>query len=105
MSNLYTCEAVQNLCGKYMDLGGICYTIEEGCLGYGTVVCVADGYKTAIVREEYLNEWSSAHKIRFYNKCPAKYAAAVYEKFGDCLPGFYPEGIDGLRKYLTDKLM
>lgn len=105
MTKLYTCSAVQELMNKYMDENGICYTLQEGCLGYGTVVCWAEGYKTAIVTEEYLNEWSSGHKVRFYNECPTKYAKAVYDKFGDVLPGFYPENIDGMRKYLTDKLM
>lgn len=65
----------------------------------------APGYKTAVVTEVYLNEWSSAHKVRFYNECPAKYAQAVYDKFGDIMPGFYPPGIEGTRKFLTDKLM
>ena len=106
MATLYTCNAVETLEKQYQKIDGYTiYTLEEGVLGYGLMVLTAPGYKTAIVTEEYLNCWSSAHKIRMYSKCPEKYAAMVYEKFGDILPGYCPKGIDGMRRFLTDKLM
>lgn len=73
MQNLYTCTAVQNLIGRYIDKGGESVTIQEGTLGYGKMILFGEGLKTAIIEEVSLNEWSSGHKVRFYNKTPAKY--------------------------------
>lgn len=70
---LYTLEACHGLMGRYMDRGGEVKTIEEGCLGLGVVICYGPGLKTTIIREIYLNAWSSGHTIRKYNKTPAKY--------------------------------
>ena len=73
--NLGTCE---NLMTGYVSLGGYCNTIIEGSLGLGTVVLHgAKGKKSIIIQEVFLNEWSSAHTIRKYNKLPKKYAKAV----------------------------
>lgn len=43
----------------------------------------ADGCYTFIVREKYLNEWSSGVTIRKYCKIPAKYQKII-ELFDDC---------------------
>ena len=74
---LYTCEAVSNLIEQYVNLGGEVIEISEGTLGYGQLILIASGYKTAIVTEVALNCWSSAHKIRMYNKIPAKYQSYI----------------------------
>lgn len=74
---LYPCSAVEKLFAAYADIGGTCYEIVPGTLGHGLTVCVADGYNSAIVTEVYLNEWSSAHKIRFYDVLPKKYAKMI----------------------------
>ena len=74
---LYTCSAIKQLFDKYIDLGGEITTIDEGCLGYGITVMTAEGYKSCVVKEVYLNTQSSAHKIRFYNRLPKKYMEAV----------------------------
>ena len=74
---LYTCSAVENLFAKYDEIGGICYEVIPGTLGYGLTICMADGYKSAVITEEYLNQWSSAHKVRFYNVLPKKYAKMI----------------------------
>lgn len=53
-------------------------TIEEGCLGLGKVVI--DGgeeYKSYVITEVFLNEWSSDHKVRRYNKLPKKYRKII----------------------------
>lgn len=73
MSKLYTLDACERLMEQYADNGGETYTLEEGTLGLGLVACVGNGLKTAIITEVYLNEWSSGHKIRFYNETPKKY--------------------------------
>lgn len=73
MSRLYSLSAVEKAMEMYNEIGGTCYTLDEGCLGVGTVVCTAPGYKVMVVKETYMNEWSSGHKIRFYNEMPNKY--------------------------------
>lgn len=76
---LYSCSTVQNLIGQYLEKGGEVLTIEEGCLGYGLTILQGEGLKIAVITEVYLNEWSSAHKIRMYNKCPKKYKKMIEE--------------------------
>ncbi len=73
---LYTIDACEKLIAHYTDLGGEVRTIQEGTLGLGTVVCTAEGKKAAIITERYVNEWSSGHAIRLFNKLPKKYATA-----------------------------
>lgn len=71
-----SCEQIERLKLKYYELGGTVY--EEavpGTLGWGTTIMEAEGYKTAVIQERYLNCWSCWHSIRFYNrsKVPRKY--------------------------------
>lgn len=75
--NLYTCNEIKKLISEYLEKDGQTLTIEEGILGYGTMVLFGKGLKTAIIQEVALNEWSSAHKIRMYNKCPKKYEKMI----------------------------
>ena len=70
---LYSFTAVEQLMNEYYDRGGLVEIIEEGVLGYGFLIMHGTGLKTSIVKEVYLNEWSSAHTIRMYNKMPKKY--------------------------------
>lgn len=82
----YTLEACENLIQQYYEKGGESVTIEEGCLGLGLTVCYGDGLKTAVIAERYVNEWTSTHTIRMYNKMPKKYEAMIdeyYEKLGE----------------------
>lgn len=99
----YNNTVVENLAQKYSDLNGTITTIEEGCLlNYGLAIFTAEGKKTAIVREKYLNEWSSAYTVRFYNKLPKKYANLLNnEQFcNKCenIVYYQLEKIDGYRK-------
>lgn len=73
--NLYSYEAVNDLICRYTDAGGEMYEMREGVLGCGDLLLYdfCDHLKTYVIREVYLNEWSSAHTIRAYNKMPAKY--------------------------------
>lgn len=77
MKNLYSCKAVAELIDDYIDRGGEVVTIEEGCLGYGITLLydLRDPMqlKFIVIKEVYLNEWSSAHSIRQYNRIPQKY--------------------------------
>ena len=66
-----TNEQISALINRYIGYGGMAYTIE-GTLNDNHII-VADGYKTVIIKELPLNEWSSCCVIRRYNKCPKKY--------------------------------
>lgn len=76
-SKLYNCTSVQELINKYLEREGIIYTIDEGVFGHGTLVLSAPKCKYCVVQEVYLNEWSSAHKVRFYNNLPKKWEQAI----------------------------
>jgi len=80
MQKLYTCEAVEKLIQRYVDKGGEVTVIEEGCLGHGLYILHGEGLKTAVIKEVYLNPWSSVQSIRMYKKCPKKYAKMIEEK-------------------------
>jgi len=69
----YSTKAIQNLIDQYLNKGGNAIQTDEGCLGMGNWILMADGYKTAIVKEIALNEWSSGHTVRMYSKLPKKY--------------------------------
>ena len=70
---LYSTTACEELINMYLAKGGEAETLEEGSLGLGLMLLKGQGLKTCVIREVYLNEWSSAHKVRFYNSCPQKY--------------------------------
>ena len=70
---MYSLQACEDLISRYLERGGEVVTIEEGCLGLGLTLLYGAGLKTTIIREVYLNEWSSGHTIRMYNECPKKF--------------------------------
>lgn len=78
--NLYNLNDTQALIDKYVnEFGGQCTQLEEGVLGLGKLLLhSAKGKKTIVIKEVYLNEWSSAHTIRMYNKLPKKYQNKTY---------------------------
>lgn len=63
---------LENLITRYSEAGGFVYTIEGSLLD--NHILMGKGLKTFIVREQYLNEWSSANQIITYQKLPKKYA-------------------------------
>lgn len=75
---LYSCNQVEQLMDHYFRNGGNAFQVEDGSLGYGKMILAAPGYKYAIITERYMNEWSSGHTIRLYNKLPEKYAMYIY---------------------------
>ena len=74
---LYDCDYIAHLISQYSEKGGEVITIEEGTLGYGFMIMFGDGLKTTIVKEVYINEWSSGHTVRMYNKMPKKYEQMI----------------------------
>ena len=73
MATTYTLNACEELIELYRKHGGHAVTLEDGCLGLGLVMCFGDGLKTTIIKEKYVNEWTSVHTIRSYNDMPKKY--------------------------------
>lgn len=71
--NLYTSDAIQELADYFFENGGEVYELVEGTLGWGTTVMVRDGWMSIVVKEVYVNEWSSGHTVRRYRQLPKKY--------------------------------
>ena len=82
-ASLYSLSAVQQTIDTWIEAGGNVDTVKEGVLGYGLTICHGEGLKTAVITEVPLNEWSSAHKIRFYNEMPKKYRAMLENMEGE----------------------
>ena len=80
---LYSISAADSLINEYLRLSenSIVYQYDAGGVGIGNWILGAPGYKWAIIKEVYLNEWSSAQSIRMYNELPKCYAA-ILEKEG-----------------------
>lgn len=78
---LATCSQVEIAIKGWKNLGGNVTEIEEGVLGYGTLLLWGlDGYKVTIITEVALNEWSSAHKVRHYKVMPKKYEKILQKR-------------------------
>lgn len=77
-------EYINNLINKYLNAGGEVATLQEGSLGYGTMLLYAPKeakLRTFIIQERFLNEWSSTHTIRGYNNIPDKYQKMLDKVF------------------------
>lgn len=73
---LYSLEAVEKLQNSYLSQGGEVVTLQEGTL-LDDYMLFGHGLKTVIIQAVFLNEWSSAYKVRRYNKVPKKYASFI----------------------------
>jgi hypothetical protein len=76
-------EAVQKLIDVYVDkFDGNLYLLEDGVLAFaGLAVLMAPKKKTAVIKEVYLNDWSSTISITLYNKTPKKYLNLIDKKY------------------------
>lgn len=71
---LYSNQAVEKLANQYIEKGGFIDKIEDSTLlEYGLAIFSGDKLKFAIVKDIFINEWSSGYSVRFYNKLPKKY--------------------------------
>lgn len=78
MNGNFSLSECEKLITKYINFGGICTELSEGCLGLGTIILHgAIGKKTVLIQEYYINEWTSGHKIRLFSKLPKKYAKQI----------------------------
>lgn len=75
MSNCYrySLNDCEELMCKYVNAGGMAITVDEGCLGLGIVVCFAENMQYAVIKEYYINHWSSGHTVAFYDELPNEY--------------------------------
>ena len=92
---LYTNTVVQDLIRQYNEIDGAeVYEITGGLVD--SYILIAPGYKTAIIKEVYIDCWSSGQSIRFYNKMPAKYEKIIemlelndYDTSDEIIKAFY----------------
>lgn len=73
--NLYSYTAADAIIDRYINRGGEVYTLPGSLVD--NHIITAPGFKSYIIKEVYLNCYSSAVSIRRYNKLPAKYAAVI----------------------------
>lgn len=66
MSNIYTCNAISDIVEILLNSGYKYIQLREGSLGYGDAVLIApdENKYHFVIREVYLNEWSSGHTVR-----------------------------------------
>ena len=72
---LYSLEAVEKATAQYLARNGTMHVIREGVL-LDDIVLEAPGLKTIVATAQYLNDSSSAYRVRRYNKTPKKYQLA-----------------------------
>ena len=80
MQALHSIEDLEALISRYEDEGGQVYRLGDESLGLGTVILTAPEelhLYSFIIKEVYLNEWSSGHTLRRYHKLPKKYKELV----------------------------
>ncbi len=71
---MYSYKEVDKLIQRYSELeNSTTLQISEGILGSGNWLLAAPNKKTAIIKEVFVNSWSSTHTIKLYNKTPKKY--------------------------------
>ena len=73
---LYTHTAIQDYLESCYNRGADVWSIA-GSLVDNYIIEPTDTHKGAVIKEIYLNEWSSAQSIRLYNELPAKYNRVI----------------------------
>lgn len=74
--SIYNQKAIDNIFKQYEKHENFIAWTIPGALVDGYIL-TADGCKTTIIKEVYLNEWSSAYSVRMYNRIPAKYQKII----------------------------
>lgn len=64
---------ITKYCEKAHD--ALCYVLSGSLLD--NYILTSSDKKIAIIKEHYLNEYSSGHTIRFYNQLPKKYEEVI----------------------------
>lgn len=68
-------DNLKKLITRYVSKGGEYYIID-GCL-VDNYILFGEKLKTIIIKEQYLNGWSSINTIRKYNNTPKKYEKVI----------------------------
>lgn len=66
---------MDNFISRYIERGGQAYCIDDGVLTSGDWILfdTRGELKFCIIKEVYINDWSSGQTIRRYKKLPKKY--------------------------------
>ena len=69
----YSCNAIAGIIAQAQSYDYKIITVREGVLGYGHMILLAPedmrNYMMNVeIREQYVNEWSSAHRVRKFKK-------------------------------------
>ena len=79
---LFKSEAVDKVTDFYLSKNGEVVLLRDGSLlEYGLAVCMAPGFRSCVIREVYLNAWSSGYKVRTYKKLPKNYEKLLTEYY------------------------
>ena len=71
---MYNYQQIDKLISRYSEIeNSQTVQISEGVLGSGNWILTAPNKKTAIIKEVFVNSWSSTHTVKMYNKTPKKY--------------------------------
>lgn len=64
--SIYSISSTQEFISSMIEKGWDCIQLDEGVLGVGDLVLIApdDKHYNFVIREVYLNEWSSGQTIR-----------------------------------------
>ena len=83
--NLYTISSTEEFISSMSDKGWDCIQLNEGGVGIGDWVLVAptENKWNFIVREKFLNEWSSAQTIRRCRKLSQKILKEIEKAMED----------------------
>lgn len=75
----YSWRDVDNLIKRYTDEGGQAIQLSEGVLQSGNWVLYDPECRLCafVIKEVYVNGWTSTQTIRRYNKLPKKYEMLV----------------------------
>mgnify|MGYP003590315867 FL=1 len=74
-----TLDNVIKLIDRYIERGGQAHQINEGVLMHGDWILFDPNglWKTIIIKEVYVNAWTSKQTVRMYNKTPLKYQKII----------------------------
>lgn len=83
--NLYTISSTEEFVQSMIKNGWECIQLNEGVLGLGDLVLIAptERHWNYIIKEQFLNEWSSAQTIRRCRKLSQKILKEIKKVMGD----------------------
>lgn len=79
---LYAYTSIDDFIIRYIKKGGQAYCIDEGCLTSGDWILFDNRgtLKSCIIKEVYINPWSSGQSLRKYRRLPEKYVKMIRNK-------------------------